>query len=321
LPGSQGSSETAKDLEMKTEYIKYLLQACELKSMSKAAEKNSISPQGLGRAVKSLESEIGMELLVKSNSGVELTDFGKEIYANLKAIENEYDLIMRTASALMENSSVNTLKMIVGHNEISDTIPEGISSYTDLTGRHIDLAVEDKDDSDIEELFLSEHFHYRICTRELCVRTVRNPFRSLFKLPFYPVVNANSEAGQLESPELSDLSDLEVLCEKNKLQYIQHLYECSSKKLAEDIRFTIVSDRWSIMKMIEHRKDCIFFSTGSTLEYIKQDPKLKVLDVKGKMHVDIGLQSNFVTVDDLLYRSILASMKKANPDASAAKIG
>ena len=63
------------------EYIKYFLEACDSGSIQAATKKLYLSSQGLGAGIQRLEKSLGMTLLIRSKSGVQPTQFGKEFYA------------------------------------------------------------------------------------------------------------------------------------------------------------------------------------------------------------------------------------------------
>ena len=64
---------------MRMEQLKYLVDIAETKSMSKTAEHMFVSPQAISKAVKQLETELDVELLVRTSLGVMLTPVGKQI--------------------------------------------------------------------------------------------------------------------------------------------------------------------------------------------------------------------------------------------------
>ena len=62
------------------------IRACELHNLSKAAQELHISQPALSRRIIALEEEIGISLLKRSNTGVELTDGGKLFYKEVKKL-------------------------------------------------------------------------------------------------------------------------------------------------------------------------------------------------------------------------------------------
>ena len=62
---------------MNTDHLKYLIAIGKTKSMSQASESLFITPQALSFAIRKLEEELGMPLLIRSSSGTELTENGQ----------------------------------------------------------------------------------------------------------------------------------------------------------------------------------------------------------------------------------------------------
>ena len=62
---------------MNTKELECFLAVCEEKSINKAAKTTFISVQGLSRMIKKIEAELGAEVLVRTQQGIELTDQGR----------------------------------------------------------------------------------------------------------------------------------------------------------------------------------------------------------------------------------------------------
>lgn len=73
--------------------IKYFLEAVELSSIHKVAEKNNISPQGASKSIRALEDELGGKLIDRSTKGVVITEFGQRLKPFFeKIMENEREI-------------------------------------------------------------------------------------------------------------------------------------------------------------------------------------------------------------------------------------
>ena len=64
---------------MRMEQLKYLVDIAETKSMSKTAEHMFVSPQAISKAIKQLETELEVDLLVRTSTGVTFTGIGERI--------------------------------------------------------------------------------------------------------------------------------------------------------------------------------------------------------------------------------------------------
>lgn len=86
---------------MRTEYLEYFIDAAELESITLAARKNFISPQGLGRAIAVLEEEFGFELFNRNANSVALTHKGKEILLSVKQAMDAFDAVKIKAAEIL----------------------------------------------------------------------------------------------------------------------------------------------------------------------------------------------------------------------------
>jgi DNA-binding transcriptional LysR family regulator len=85
-------------------------------SVSKAAIKLHISQPAVSQNIKTLESEIGFSLFVRTNKGVKLTNEGKEIYTYCKSIFKQVEMLNQTLQDL------STLEAGILNIGASDTI-------------------------------------------------------------------------------------------------------------------------------------------------------------------------------------------------------
>lgn len=69
---------------MNLQHLEYFFTIVEYKSISKAAEILYISQPSLSRVLKSIEEEMGTQLLRRTARGVELTEAGEELYLDAK---------------------------------------------------------------------------------------------------------------------------------------------------------------------------------------------------------------------------------------------
>ena len=81
---------------MQIKVIESFIYLYQERNISKASEKLYISQQGLSRQIQSLESELGVVLFDRSNSGVEPTSVCKLLYSHYKKMYDEYLSTMST---------------------------------------------------------------------------------------------------------------------------------------------------------------------------------------------------------------------------------
>lgn len=78
---------------MKLEQLRYLQDIEQTKSLSKTSSRFYISPQALSKSMQQLENEVGVSLLIRSPSGMTLTNEGKRFINELSPLIDKYDLL------------------------------------------------------------------------------------------------------------------------------------------------------------------------------------------------------------------------------------
>ena len=85
---------------MQTDYLRYFIDVATLGSMSAAAKKNFMSPQGISRSISALESELGCELFQRDSNKVTLTRFGERMLEDARELVSHENRIRRTVLEL-----------------------------------------------------------------------------------------------------------------------------------------------------------------------------------------------------------------------------
>ena len=87
-----------------------LLLAVERGSLTAAADEMGYTQSGLTNMMNSLEGELGLELLIRSKSGVRLTTAGEALLPYMRSLSAESRALERAAEAFRQNS-VDTLRL------------------------------------------------------------------------------------------------------------------------------------------------------------------------------------------------------------------
>ncbi|MBC8641354.1 LysR family transcriptional regulator [Caballeronia sp. EK] len=85
-------SATIPNVGMDPRKLLYMVTAIEEGSLSKAAKKLSISQPALTKSMDRLESELGMQLLMRTPTGIVPTPLGERVYSHAKLIRDEIGL-------------------------------------------------------------------------------------------------------------------------------------------------------------------------------------------------------------------------------------
>ncbi|MFC4808897.1 LysR family transcriptional regulator [Paenibacillus sp. GCM10023250] len=78
---------------MQVEWFRSFTEAARLKSLSKAAEKLSLTQPAISKQIRQLEAAYGIELFLRSASGVQLTDAGAEFMERIMPVLASLDTI------------------------------------------------------------------------------------------------------------------------------------------------------------------------------------------------------------------------------------
>lgn len=96
---------------MRSEQLEYMLDLQDTGSISKTAEKHLITHQAVSKAIKALENELSVILLVRSSKGVSFTSAGKYFCDFARTVVNEKNKLKEIIAPYI----LNTKPLITGH--------------------------------------------------------------------------------------------------------------------------------------------------------------------------------------------------------------
>ena len=85
---------------MQTNYLRYFIDVATLGSMSSAAKKNFMTPQGISRSITALETELECELFQRDCNKVTLTRFGERLLEDARGLIAHENSMRRTVMEL-----------------------------------------------------------------------------------------------------------------------------------------------------------------------------------------------------------------------------
>lgn len=91
------------EYNLNSEQLKYLLALYKEKSLNAASLKCNISYPGMSRAIKTLEKELDISLITRSNKGVEFTPAGKQLVELAEYFFDSLQTIISTNSSSIES--------------------------------------------------------------------------------------------------------------------------------------------------------------------------------------------------------------------------
>ena len=135
---------------MKIENIRLFLEIVQSGSINKAAEKLYISQPNLSVIIKNMETELGVKLLVRNNTGIRLTTAGEAFFGSAQTIIQAYDgfldqqSLQQTGQVLHLFATPGCRDMLLGMQEMMFAEKYYLSIHERGTREIIDMIAADK---------------------------------------------------------------------------------------------------------------------------------------------------------------------------------
>lgn len=128
---------------MRMEYCSYILKTAELGSITRAAEYLFISQQGLSRAIKAVEQELGVTLFSRSGNQLALTLAGQTALTHMGAMVAEYEKLKADLKELSGQEADSPLTLLVPYNVVNSILPTVVNLLTsDIP--HLSLSIREE---------------------------------------------------------------------------------------------------------------------------------------------------------------------------------
>ncbi|WP_085990999.1 LysR family transcriptional regulator [Oceanobacillus senegalensis] len=113
---------------MNIQHYEILNKVVQLQNISKAANVLNLSQSGISYAIKNLEDELGVKLLIRNRTGVRLTKEGERIYKHSLLVTNANKNLLEEAVAL-KGLKKGTIKVGTFASVTTHWIPKIISTF------------------------------------------------------------------------------------------------------------------------------------------------------------------------------------------------
>ncbi|MBQ6489575.1 MAG: LysR family transcriptional regulator [Solobacterium sp.] len=248
---------------MNTDNLKYFLAVYETQSVPRAAERISISTQGLGKAIRLLEEQFGTELFRKENGAMIPTPAAKLLYPEITALLEQEDKLKNTLHDYLRQSDIRFA--VPDQYEIGYALKRNIYRYNELFGTNIECIPVSYSDP-IEEqdrILLEGECDYRIINR---IFNQLDGFRThpLCTIRFVPVVNRNNPIASSSYISWNDLKDQEIIVENTEYPYVQQIIATCRKAGFEPNIMTAEGDLFAV-QMVRRENHTVYFTKHASL--------------------------------------------------------
>ncbi len=210
---------------------------CEERSITKAARLLYITPQGLSKSIKNLESEWHTQLLNRTTQGITLTETGEYLYQHLPEFLDSYYDIYTNVQKIQQTQN-REIDLLSAYGILRLVSPECI---TDFRTRHpeITLRYREYPDKQVERLFREKEGNVAF-TIGPSEPDNFNEFHAI-KLESFPIkllVNRSHPLSKKQYVEITDLKNEPLYLESSDF-YIHHLImeKCKSAGFTPNIIF------------------------------------------------------------------------------------
>ena len=188
--------------------ITYFMKAYNSKSLSQAAKELYISQQGLSKAIRSLETELGAPLFYRTKNGIAPTKFADAIYPYLQQISESHRELIEEVDTLSGRHSGNIRLGLI--NGILTAIPLGkiVHSFREL---YPDIWVDASIEYDFvcEDLLMDEKVDIAFLAEP--VENNKIAHRTVFEDSLYICVNRNHRLASKDSVTIRDFDGERML--------------------------------------------------------------------------------------------------------------
>ncbi|MEN1968711.1 LysR family transcriptional regulator [Lentibacillus sp. N15] len=216
----------------------------QLKNITNAANELNISQSGISHAIKVLEDELGVKLLIRSRTGVKLTSEGEKIYQHSLIVTQAHYNLLQEASAL-NGIETGTIKVGTFASVTTHWIPK-ILTYFKEKYPGITIKIFENDYQTLEKAVISGEL-------DCCFTTVSDnkdiEFVPLKKDKLYCIVSNENPLHKQNEMKIDQLKEFPLI--KPKKGWDNEISNFFSKHHINPVVAYEVSDDQSIIALVQ----------------------------------------------------------------------
>ncbi|MBQ9153372.1 MAG: LysR family transcriptional regulator [Solobacterium sp.] len=253
---------------MNTDILKYFAVVYETQSVPRAAERISISTQGLGKSIRQLEEQCGTELFRKESGAMIPTPAAKAIYPEAIRLLEQEERLKETLKQCLSQSGIRFA--VPDQYEIGYALKRSIYRYNEEFGTDIECVPVSYSDPVTEQdrILLEGECDYRIINR---IFNQLDGFytHTLCTISFVPVVNRNNPLASLSGVTWSDLRDQEIIVENAEYPYVQQVI-ATCRKAGFEPNIQVAEGDLFALQMIRREDHAVYFTKHASM-FVRDD--------------------------------------------------
>ncbi|MCI8388334.1 MAG: LysR family transcriptional regulator [Clostridiales bacterium] len=282
-------------------YLKYAVEVAACGSINKAAEKLYIGQPNLSRAIKELETSLGVSIFDRSSKGMEITPDGEVFLGYAKSILRQVDSV----EGMFKKGSSTKLKFSISVPRAS-YIGTAFTSFSKMIGKDDDVKLYYREGGQLDAIRSILQDDYKLGIIRYA-ETFDRYYKSLLddkelnyelvsEFKYKLLVSKKSRLTKLEKVTLSDLADFIEVMHADQTTSSPSLPDMKKDDLSEDIdirRRIYIFERASQFELLSENTD--------TFMWVSPVPK-KLLDSYNL--TEIECTGNHKTYKDvIIYRN------------------
>jgi DNA-binding transcriptional LysR family regulator len=183
--------------------MRYVVEVAEQRNFSRAAERLHVAQQALSQQIKTVETQLGLQLFTRNNRGVELTPAGVVFVQEARRVIAAAERAVGKAQAIARGEA-GTLRVAYTLTTVYDTLPAIVQR---VEGSHAELKLETREvfGGDIATLLSDGRFDIAVCPRTTFPRDFER--QELRREQFVAAISSNHQHASRTEISLSDLAE------------------------------------------------------------------------------------------------------------------
>lgn len=262
---------------MDTKKLSIIVNALKAGSMRAAADEMNYSQSNISYAIKSVEDELGVEIVNKTKRGITLTAEGEMLYDHILTILKDEELLKRKAEQVVSGRSG---KIVIGTYPAYAYVwmPSAIKEYYRNQAEHANIKVLQGVTGELIDWLEKDHIEFVVGEKMLLPDELESiPLRRLRMCAAIPKSYKHPEWDQVRLKELSNYPVLFSTLNDVRDNVLQYIDDEVTKENRTEV---FANEGFALMKMVEKEIGVAFLSEiyrdicPANVDMIPLDPPL-----------------------------------------------